>query len=135
MGGERRRLRWAGLTPPPFHVSLTTHHPAAIGGQQAMDLSRVEHLDGQGQVFLEGRAICPVRYDIDRVGVDASGKPILEGIAVVPSKERFNPQVLGVLGSGVVFVLRLSTGDEIKVKLVENLPPPPTGRYKITIAP
>ncbi len=100
-----------------------------------MDLSKVEHLDGQGQIILEGKSICPVRYDIDRTGADASGHPILEGIAVVPSKERFNPQVLAVLGSGVVFVLRLKTGDEIKVKLAENLPPPPTGRYKITIAP
>jgi len=99
-----------------------------------MDLTKVEHLDGQGQIFFEGKAICPVRYDIDRQGLDSSGRPILEGMAVVPSKERFNPQVLAVLGSGVEFVLRLSTGDEVKVKLAENLPPPPTGRYKITVS-
>jgi hypothetical protein len=105
------------------------------GGQSAMDLSKVEHLDGQGQIVREGKAICPARYDIDRVGLDASGKPIFEGMAVVPSQDRFNPQVLAVLGSGVEFVLRLSTGDEVKVKLLENLPPPPTGRYKITVSP
>jgi hypothetical protein len=100
-----------------------------------MDLSKVERLEGQGQIVLEGKAICPVRYDIDRVGLDTSGRPILEGMAVVPSRERFNTQVLAVLGSGVEFVLRLSTGDEIKVKLAENLPAPPTGRYKITVPP
>jgi len=99
-----------------------------------MDLSKVDRLEGQGQIILEGKAICPVRYDMERVQSDAAGHPILEGMAVVPSKERFNPQVLAVLGSGVEFVLRLSTGDEVKVRLLENLPPPPTGRYKITIS-
>lgn len=100
-----------------------------------MDLSKVERLEGQGQIVLEGKAISPVRYDIKRTGLDASGRPILEGMAVVPSQERFNQQVLAVLGSGVEFVLRLTTGDEVKVKLAENLPPPPTGRYKITVSP
>jgi len=99
-----------------------------------MDLTKVNHLDGQGQIFLEGKAICPVRYDIDRAGMNPAGHPIFEGMAVVPSKERFNTQVLAVLGSGVEFVLRLSTGDEVKVRLAENLPPPPTGRYKITVS-
>ncbi len=100
-----------------------------------MDLSKVERLEGQGQIILDGKVICPVRYDIERAASATSGASILEGMAVVPSKERFNPQVLAVLGSGVEFVLRLSTGDEVKVKLLENLPPPPTGRYKITVSP
>jgi hypothetical protein len=98
-----------------------------------MDLSKIDRLEGQGEIILNGKVICPVRYDIERVA--SSGASILEGMAVVPSKERFNPQVLSVLGSGVEFVLRLSNGEDVKVKLVENLPPPPTGRYKITVSP